>query len=58
VVLAKWVSKALERALISKNIQSGFHATRIYPLDSHAMDSKMGPSKVYIDGGNDIDALS
>jgi hypothetical protein len=58
VVLAEWVSKALGRAMIFENIQSGFCATGIYPLDSYAMDSKMGPSRVYTDAGNDIDALS
>jgi hypothetical protein len=58
VVLAKWVSKALGRALTSENIQSGFRATGIYPLNSHTMDSKMEPSTVYTDAGADIDALS
>jgi hypothetical protein len=58
VVLAEWISKALGRALISENIQSGFRATGIYSLNSHAMDSKMGPSTVYEDAGPDIDALS
>jgi hypothetical protein len=58
VVLAEWVSKALGRALTSENIQSGFRTPGIYPLNSHAMDSKMGPSTVYEDAGPDIDALS
>jgi hypothetical protein len=58
VVLAEWVSKALGRALTSENIQSGFRATGIYPLNSHAMDSEMEPSTVYKDAGADIDALS
>ena len=58
VVLAEWVSKALGRALTLENIQSGFHAIWIYLLNSHAMDSEMGPSTVYEDAGADIDALS
>jgi hypothetical protein len=58
VVLAEWVSNALGRALTSKNIQSGFRATGIYPLNSHAMDSKIGPPIVYTNAGADIDALS
>ena len=58
MVLVEWVSKALGTALTSENIQSGFHAIGIYPLNSHAMDSKMGPSIVYTDAGADIDALS
>ena len=58
VVLAEWVSKALGRVLTSENIQSGFRATWIYPLNSHAMGSKMEPSTVYIDAKADIDALS
>jgi hypothetical protein len=58
VVLAEWVSKALGKTLTSENIQSGFHAIGIYPLNSHAIDSKMGPSIVYVDLGPVIDALS
>jgi hypothetical protein len=58
VVLAEWVSIVLGRALTAENIQSGFCATGIYPLNSHALDSKMGPSTVYKVAGADIDALS
>jgi hypothetical protein len=47
-VLASWVSAALQKSLIEKNIQSGFRTTSIFPLNPQAMDGKMGPSEFYI----------
>lgn len=46
-ILATWVSKALERALTHRNITSGFRTTGIYPLNPHAMDPHIGPSKQF-----------
>jgi hypothetical protein len=53
-VLAQWVSLALRKALSVNNIQKGFRATRIFPLDFHAVDSHLLPSEVFInaDGGD------
>ena len=39
--LAMWVSKALERALTTRNITAGFHSTGIYLLNCEAMNAHM-----------------
>jgi hypothetical protein len=46
-VLVSWVSAALQKALTEKNIKNGFRTTGIFPLNSQAMDEKMGPSEFY-----------
>lgn len=53
-VLAQWVSLALRKALSVNNIQKGFSATGIFPLDFHAVDSHLLPSEVFTtpDGGD------
>ena len=43
-VLAKWVSRALQKALTESNIKSGFQATGIWPLNARAMNQYMQPS--------------
>ena len=45
--LAMWMSKALERALTTRNITVGFRTTGIYPLNSEAMNAHMGPTKQF-----------
>jgi hypothetical protein len=46
-VLAQWVSTALKKALIERNIKSRFRSRRIFPFNPHAMEGKMGPSDFY-----------
>ena len=45
--LAMWVSKALERALITRNIIAGFRTTGIFPLNSKAVNAHMGPARQF-----------
>ena len=42
--LCEWTSKALQLALIEKNIKAGFKKTRIWPLDCEAVNGSMAPS--------------
>jgi hypothetical protein len=42
--LAQWVSLALKKALTENNIQKGFLATGIWPLNDHALDNMLAPS--------------
>jgi flagellar biosynthesis GTPase FlhF len=44
-ILAQWVSLALKKALTSKNIENGFRATGIYPLNRAAVE------KIFSAGG-------
>lgn len=46
-VLAQWVSLVLRKALSVNNIQKGFSATGIFPLNFHAVDSHLLPSEVF-----------
>jgi hypothetical protein len=46
-LLVQWVSLVLRKALLESNISSGFRATGIYPLDSHAVDKYLQPSETY-----------
>ena len=46
--LAQWVSLALKKALTLHNIQKGFSAIGIYPLNSQAMAKHLAPSEVFI----------
>ena len=45
--LAMWVSKALERALTTRNIIAGFCTTRIYLLNCKAVNAHMGPVRQF-----------
>jgi hypothetical protein len=54
-VLASWVFAALEKALIEKNVKSGFCSTGISPFNPHAMDGKMGPSEFYRGGSSTME---
>ena len=47
--LAYWVSLALKKALTLHNIQKGFNATGIYPLNSQAMAKHLAPSEVFME---------
>jgi hypothetical protein len=47
--LVQWVSLALQKALSSSNIRSGFSATGIHPLNRLAIQAHMQPSKAYRD---------
>ena len=40
-MLAHWVSLALQKVLSSRNIQSGFRHTSIFPLNRQATDKYM-----------------
>lgn len=57
--LAQWVSLSLKKALTASNICSGFRATGIHPLNKHAIDEDMGPSRVYrkdpAEGSSDLE---
>jgi hypothetical protein len=55
--LASWTSKALSRALTVSNVQAGFRRTGIYPLNSTAMDSSLGPSSAYTKVHSEGEAL-
>jgi hypothetical protein len=46
--LARWVDKALEHALIKKNIKNGFKVVKICPYNPKEMDDKIKPIDVYI----------
>ena len=46
-VLSQWVSLALRKVLFASNIKKGFNATRIFPLNFHAVDSHLLPSEVF-----------
>ena len=45
--LAKWMSLALKKALIEKNICIGFRTVGILPLNKEAMEGKMGASTIF-----------
>ena len=45
--LAIEVTLGLRKALTISNIQARFHATRIWPINAHAMDKYLGPSKQF-----------
>ena len=45
--LVQWASLALKKALTSKNILSGFRAIRIWPLNSQALERRIGPSGAF-----------
>ena len=45
--LAHWASLALKKALTRKNIQSGFRATGIWPLNPQALELRTGPSTTF-----------
>jgi hypothetical protein len=45
--LATWISSALEKVLIEKNITNGFCTTGIFPFNPRAVDYKMGPFEFY-----------
>jgi hypothetical protein len=47
--LVQWVSLALQKALSSSNIRSGFNATGIHPLNRLAIQAHMQPSEAYRD---------
>ena len=42
-----WVSKALEKALTTRNITVGFCTTGIYPLNFEAVNAHMGPARQF-----------
>jgi hypothetical protein len=43
-----WVDKALDQALLRKNIISGFKSIGFWPLDPKAMDERTKASSLYI----------
>lgn len=45
--LAHWVHLALRKALTKENICSGFRATGIYPLNTAAVNSYLGPADIF-----------
>ena len=45
--LAQWMSLALQKALTTSNITSGFKACGIWPLNFDAMNGKMEPAHVF-----------
>jgi hypothetical protein len=47
ITLVGWVNKALNLALIRKNIMSRFKGTRIWPFNPRAMDSKIDLNIMY-----------
>ena len=53
--LDEWMAEGLKKALTSMKIQKGFVATRIWPLQSTAMDQYMAPSSCYIDPAEEND---
>lgn len=52
-VLCEWTSKALEKALSPKNIQSGFRKTGIWPLHKEAVSKSLLPSEGFEQGGEE-----
>jgi len=48
ITLVGWVDKTLDLTFTRQNIMLGFKGTRIWPLNLKAMDSKIGPSTLYI----------
>jgi hypothetical protein len=57
MVLAHWVSAALQQALTKNNIQAGFRSTGIWPLNSEAVNEYMVPSQQFllVENNDDID---
>ena len=47
-ILAMWVSVGLYRAMTSTNIKDGFSSPGIWPLDAHAVDWYLGPSRPFL----------
>jgi hypothetical protein len=47
IALARWVDKALNHALIRKNIMSRFKGTGIWPFNPKAMEEKTSPSTLF-----------
>jgi hypothetical protein len=52
--LAQWRSLSLKKALTPKNIQAGFKAIGILPLNKDRMSAKMGPSEGFNQKALDI----
>ena len=50
--LAQWVSLLLRKALSESNIKSGFRGAGIYPINHHAVDEYLTPSKTYAQEGD------
>jgi hypothetical protein len=48
--LCKWTAQALQKALSSKNIRSGFRKTGIWPLNPDAVRTQMLPSEGFEEG--------
>ena len=53
--LAMWVSKALERALTTRNITTGFRTTKIFPLNREAVDAHMGTAGQFRSSHGSVD---
>jgi hypothetical protein len=45
--LAQWVSLSLKKALTKSNIRKGFATIGIWPLNDHAVDTMLAPSKSF-----------
>ena len=43
-----WVSLGFQKALTKSNIAGGFHGIGIWPFNSHAVDSFLGPSRKFV----------
>ena len=48
--LCEWTAQALQKALSSKNIKSGFRKTGIWPLNPDAVRTQMLPSEGFEEG--------
>ena len=48
--LCVWTSQALEKALLERNIKSGFKKTGIFPLDKQAVANSLLPSAGFEQG--------
>jgi hypothetical protein len=52
MVLAHWVSAALQKSLTESNIKVGFQSTGIWPFNSGAVNQYMTPSQQFIQANN------
>jgi hypothetical protein len=48
ITLVGWVDQTLDKSITKQNIRFGFRVIGICLLNPRAMDSKTGPSNIYI----------
>jgi hypothetical protein len=57
-ILAQWMSLALKKALIDRNIKKDFSTTRIYPINRGAIREKLTPSQSFTQAQSGFQSIS